>query len=85
MTPYQKEIVDKRRSLRQEYGGLMSARNLAHELGLRDPRAAKRWAIDHKIRAIEIPAQGGQISVKYDSDHVAKVLLTLMFPADAFE
>jgi hypothetical protein len=82
MTRQQAEVVEKRRFLRQEYGGLMSLKNLAHELGLRDARAAKRWAYTHKVRAVRMPKQGGQECVKYDTDHVAKILMSLAHPAD---
>ena len=84
MTPQQAAVVEKRRVLRQEYGGLMSVKNLTRELGFRDPRAAKRWAVTHKIRAVRMPANAGRVCIKYDTDSVAKTLASLAQTADCF-
>ena len=70
--------------MRQEYGGLMSLKNLAHELGLRDTRAAKRWAVTHRVRVVAMPKQGGQRCQKYDTDHVAQIIMGLSKPADYY-
>lgn len=70
--------------MRQEYGGLMSLKDLAHELGFRDTRAAKQWAVSHKIRAVQMPKQGGQMCRKFDTDHVAQIIMALARPADYF-
>ncbi len=82
MTRAQQEVVDKRRFLRQEYGGLMSLRQLAHELGLKDTRAAKRWAIERGLRYVEMPTQGGQTAPRFDTDNLAKILMAQMRPAE---
>lgn len=60
------EIAEKRRTLRGIYGGMMSLTELTHELGLKDKRVAKAWALQHGI--------GNQIGrwVKFDTDMVAK-------------
>lgn len=84
MTKQQALVVEKRRFLRQEYGGLMSLTQLAHELGYRDTRAAKHWAITHKVRAVQMPKQGGQMCRKFDTDHVAQIIMTLAQPADYY-
>lgn len=84
MTEQQALIVQKRRIMRQEYGGLMSLKDLAHELGFRDTRAAKQWAVSHKVRAVQMPKQGGQMCHKFDTDHVAQILMNIARPADYF-
>lgn len=83
MTKYQTEIQEKRRFLRQEYGGLMSLKDLARELGLKDTRAAKRWATENELRSIPVPKKGGD-GVKFDTDHLAKILMAKMFPAGVY-
>lgn len=82
MTRQQAEIVEKRRFLRQEYGGLMTLKDLAHELGFRDPRAAKGWAVTNQIRAVRMPTKGGNVCIKYDTDHVAQTIVKLAVTAD---
>lgn len=63
------EIAEKRRTMREIYGGMMSLTDLTRELGLKDKRVAKAWALQHGI--------GNQIGrwVKYDTDTVAKTIV----------
>ena len=63
------EIAEKRRTMREIYGGMMSLTELTRELGLKDKRVAKAWALQHGI--------GNQIGrwVKYDTDTVAKTIV----------
>ena len=82
MTRQQQDVVDKRRFLRQEYGGLMTLKQLAHELGLRDTRAAKQWASNHGLRYLRMQKQGGQTAPRFDTDHLAKILMAQMLPGD---
>ena len=62
-------IAAKTRILREEYGGMLSLKQLTRELGLKDTRAAKAWAEEHGI--------GNQIGprVRYDADQIAKALV----------
>lgn len=64
-----REIAEKRRTMRDIYGGMMSLSDLTRELGLKDPRAAKAWAAANGI--------GNQIGrwIKYDTDTVAKTIV----------
>lgn len=68
-TAIHKEIAEKRRTMREIYGGMMSLTELTRELGLKDKRVAKAWAAANGI--------GNQIGrlVKYDTDTVAKILV----------
>ena len=63
------EIAEKRRILRGIYGGMMSLSDLTRELGLKDTRAAKAWALQNGI--------GNQIGrwIRYDTDTVAKQIV----------
>ena len=63
------EIAEKRRIMRGIYGGMMTLAQLTWELGLKDTRAAKAWAIANGI--------GNQIgrNIKYDTDTVAKTIV----------
>lgn len=63
------EIAEKRRIMRGIYGGMMTLAQLTRELGLKDTRAAKSWAIANGI--------GNQIgrNIKYDTDTVAKTIV----------
>lgn len=85
MTRQQAEVADKRRYLRQEYGGLMTLKDLARELGYRDTSAAKKWAKEVQLRAIPMMKQGGRTAPKFDTDQVAKRLMERMAPIAAFD
>ena len=63
------EIAEKRRTMRDLYGGMMNLTQLAHELGLKDKRVAKAWAAQNGI--------GNQVGrfVKYETDQVAKKIV----------
>ena len=63
------EIAEKRRIMRGIYVGMMTLAQLTRELGLKDTRAAKAWAIANGI--------GNQIgrNIKYDTDTVAKTIV----------
>lgn len=63
------EIAEKRRTLRGIYGGMMSLTDLTRELGLKDRRAAKAWAVENGI--------GNQVGrhIRFDTDCVAKIIV----------
>ena len=63
------EIAEKRRTMRAIYGGMMNLSQLTEELGLKDKRVAKAWAIQNGI--------GNQVGrfIKYDTDTVAKTIV----------
>lgn len=63
------EIAEKRRTMRAIYGGMMNLADLTRELGLKDKRVAKAWALQNGI--------GNQVGrfIKYDTDTVAKTIV----------
>ncbi|MCD8376771.1 MAG: hypothetical protein LUD69_07485 [Oscillospiraceae bacterium] len=65
-----REIAEKRRILRQEYGGLMTVSELGREVGYKDSRDARRWAQEVGLE----PVQMGR-KVKYDVDQLAKIIV----------
>lgn len=69
MAAIHNEIAEKRRTLRGIYGGMMSLTDLTRELGLKDPRAAKAWAVRNGI--------GNQVGrwIRFDTDAVAKTIV----------
>lgn len=72
---HQRLIREKRACLRQAHGGagLISATELAKEIGVADYRTARKWADTVGLRRT-----GTTGSVKYDIDHLAKILVERM-------
>lgn len=64
----QSQIKEKKLFLRSVYGGMMSATDLANELGLRRDHA-KEWGVEHGA-AFRVGNR-----VKYDTDVVARVIV----------
>ena len=69
MTSLDVEIAAKRRIMRGIYGGMMSLSDLAKELGVKDKRSAKAWAMQQGI--------GNQIGrcIRFETDQVAKAIV----------
>lgn len=67
-----REIAEKRKILREQYGGMMTLKDVQAELGFGSHHTAQR-----AIAAMDIPATqiGGR--KKYDTDSVAKRLVEL--------
>lgn len=66
-----KAIAEKRRRLFERQGGIMRPQDLAEELGLKDKRAAQKWAKEHDVPMVEIsPTFRG-----YEVDLVAKAIV----------
>ena len=72
MTTLQNEIREKRNTLRDRYGGMMTLRDLAEELGYQSEKSASRAAKDMSLE----PTKIGK-SKKYDTDSVARRLVEL--------
>lgn len=72
MNRHYQEIAEKRKILRELYGGMMLLKDLGVELGAKDPRAIRAAAAAMGIE----PTQVGR-SVKYDTDAVAKRLVEM--------
>lgn len=65
-----REIAEKRRLLRDEYGGLMSTTDLSKELGFHSRHATLRAA-----REMELPSTLISGRRRYDTDVVARRLV----------
>lgn len=63
------DIAEKRKVLRELYGGMMDTKALCKELGGMDRHTVREWARNQGI--------GVQIGkrIKYDTDEVAKVIV----------
>lgn len=64
------EIKEKRKILREEYGGMMTLRDLARELGYQSEKSASRAAVE-----MDIPGTKVGRSKRYDTDVVARRLV----------
>ncbi len=65
-----KAIAEKRRILRDEYGGMMTLVQLTHELGYSSPKSARSWVREHALEGV----MTGK-SVRYETDEVAKAIV----------
>mgnify|MGYP005809384411 CR=1 FL=1 len=70
--PLYKEIADKRKILRDQYGGMMSLEDIKIELGYRSRESALAAA-----REMDIPVTRIGRMKKYDTDIVARRLVEL--------
>lgn len=68
---YYREARKKADILRDRYGGMMTATDLARELGYKDMRSAKEWAALHELPQAQVGRRK-----KYDTDQVAKALVS---------
>lgn len=66
-----KAISEKRRRLFERQGGIMRPQDLAEELGLKDKRAAQKWAEEHDVPIVEI----NSTFRGYEVDLVAKAIV----------
>ena len=66
-----KAIAEKRRRLFGRQGGIMRPQDLAEELGLKDKRAAQKWAEEHDVPMVEI----NSTFRGYEVDLVAKAIV----------
>lgn len=67
-----REVAEKRKILREQYGGMMSLENVKVELGYRSRESALAAAREMGLS----PTQIGRMK-KYDTDQVAKRLVEL--------
>jgi len=67
---HSRAIAEKRRILRNEYGGMLTLAQLTRELGYSCPTAAKAWIRDHALEGVRMGT-----TVRYEADVVAKVIV----------
>ncbi len=72
MTVIQQAIREKQQTLRRIYGGMMTLKDLADELGYRDEKSARKWVKEVQLQATLIGRRK-----RYDTDTVAKKLTEL--------
>lgn len=71
MSPaYYKEIKEKRKILRDLYGGMMTLVDLGRELGYSSPKSTRTWVREHALEGVKMGK-----SVRYETDLVAKVIV----------
>lgn len=71
MSPaYYKEVAEKRKILRDIYGGMMTLVQLGHELGYSCPKSTRAWVREHALEGVKMGK-----SVRYETDQVAKVIV----------
>ena len=69
-SPLGKDIAEKRRLLRNIYGGLMTKADLAHELGYKDADSAAKWAREVGVEPVLIRGRK-----RYETDMVAATIV----------
>ena len=67
MSPkYYKEVNEKRKILREIYGGMMTLKQLSRELA----GPARKWVQEHALQGVRLGK-----SVRYETDQVARVIV----------
>lgn len=72
MTEFYKQIAEKRKILRNLYGGLMTLEQVKQELGYKSRDAAR-----NAIRELGVPGVRIGKSIRYDTDVLARRLVEL--------
>ncbi len=67
---HSRAIAEKRRILRDEYGGMLTLKQLAQELGYASTISARSWAASHSLEGVRMGR-----TVRYEADVVAKVIV----------
>lgn len=67
---HSRAIAEKRRILREEYGGMLTLQQLTRELGYSCPKAARAWVRNHALEGVKMGT-----TVRYETDVVAKVIV----------
>jgi transposase-like protein len=71
MSPkYYKEVNEKRKILREIYGGMMTLKQLSRELGYSSTNSARKWVQEHALQGVRLGK-----SVRYETDQVARVIV----------
>ncbi len=67
---HSRAIAEKRRILREEYGGMLTLKQLAQELGYASPISARSWVVSHSLEGVRMGR-----TVRYETDVVAKAIV----------
>lgn len=71
MSPaYYKEVTEKRKILRDIYGGMMTLVQLGRELGYSCPKSTRAWVRENALEGVKMGK-----SVRYETDQVAKAIV----------
>lgn len=67
---YYKAVAEKRRILRDEYGGMMTLVELGKELGYKCQKSTKAWVREHFLEGVQMGR-----GVRYETDLVARIIV----------
>lgn len=71
MSPaYYKDVNEKRKILRDIYGGMMTLRQLSKELSYGSDNSTRKWVREHALEGVKMGK-----SVRYETDQVAKIIV----------
>lgn len=71
MSPaYYRAIADKRKILRDIYGGMMTLRQLSKELSYGSDNSTRKWVREHALEGVKMGK-----SVRYETDQVARAIV----------
>lgn len=68
------DIREKRRIMREIYGGMMTLEDVRTELGYGSPRSARKWIRECGLDGTRV-STGARVSVRYETDLVAKKIV----------
>lgn len=69
-TKYYREVYEKRKILRETYGGMMTLKQLGQELGYGSPKSTQAWVREHSLEGVKVGR-----SIRYETDLVAKIIV----------
>lgn len=67
---YYRAIADKRKILRDIYGGMMTLRQLSKELSYGSDNSTRKWVREHALEGVKMGK-----SVRYETDQVARAIV----------
>lgn len=71
MSPaYYRAVADKRKILRDIYGGMMTLRQLSKELSYGSDNSTRKWVREHALEGVKMGK-----SVRYETDQVARAIV----------
>lgn len=70
MSIHYDEIKEKRKILRDIYGGMMTIADLIHELGYSSRKSAQAWLATVGVEAVRVGR-----GIRYETDQVAKAIV----------
>lgn len=67
---YYRAVADKRKILRDIYGGMMTLRQLSKELSYGSDNSTRKWVREHALEGVKMGK-----SVRYETDQVARAIV----------